>query len=82
MYLRKVRRLYGETLVINLGRRLVKDKVLWRGKGGRSRSVDPKRIERGQPTAAFWQRTVDDAVRSWRAMTHSFLKLKCGYALP
>lgn len=55
MYLRKVGRLYRETLVINLGRRLVEDKVLWRVKGGQSRSVDPKRIERGQPTAAFWQ---------------------------
>jgi hypothetical protein len=48
LYLRRTRRLYGETLVIDLGRRLVMDKVLWRGKGGQSRSVDPKWIEHGR----------------------------------
>lgn len=82
MYLRKVRRLYRETLVTNLGRRLVKDKVLWRVKGGLSRSVDPKRIKRGRPTAAFWQRTVDDAVTSCRNIVHPFVNLKFEYALP
>ena len=82
MYLRKVRRLYLETLVINLGQRLVLDKVLWRGKGGQSRSVDPKRIKRGQPNAALRQRTVGDAVRSCRTITQLFATIGYGYALP